>query len=364
MRTHRKKFKNKFRKWYILPVLAGLTFILTETGARNPHFIEIVYTRKIYPVIAEILSFVSDPVSFSLDDLFYLTLIFMLFILIFLLILKRVSYLFAGKLLFNILAGVYISFYFLWGFNYFREDLNTRLKLAVQTPETSDFIHQMEKLITATNQSYCSFDGKNLKEIDSLVEASYKKNASVLALPYPSGKRKDKSITLSGFFAKAGISGYYGPFFNEVHVNKKVLPVEYPFVLAHEKAHQFGITSEAEANFYGWLICTRSSSKHLQYSANLQILRFFLNEAYELKEYQELTAKIDEDVKKDFNRIREHWKNLRNETVDKVATKANDTYLKTNKIEKGIEDYTGVVKYIMDFSSDTLFHKTHHLNIN
>lgn len=56
--------------------------------------------------------------------------------------------------------------------------------------------------------------------------------------------------------------------------------------------------------------------------------------------------------------------NLRNEKVDKVATKVNDTYLKTNKVEKGIEDYKGVVKYAMDFSLDTVFQKKFSLPAN
>ncbi len=48
---------------------------------------------------------------------------------------------------------------------------------------------------------------------------------------------------------------------------------------------------------------------------------------------------------------------LRNEKVDRVAAKVNDTYLKTNKVEKGIEDYTGIVKYVLDFKLDTAFQK-------
>ncbi|MBT6004138.1 MAG: hypothetical protein HOG79_00345, partial [Prolixibacteraceae bacterium] len=41
----------------------------------------------------------------------------------------------------------------------------------------------------------------------------------------------------------------------------------------------------------------------------------------------------------------------------KVASKVNDTYLKTNKIEKGIEDYYGVVKHVMDISQDSVFQR-------
>lgn len=221
----------------------------------------------------------------------------------------------------NVLAAIYILFYFLWGFNYFRNDLNKRLALVGQNPDTDVFIQQLESLIKSTNNSFCSYEMLDKKEIDSLIEQTYKQLSPALKIDYPSGKRKDKKITFSRFFAKAGISGYYGPFFNEVHVNTYILPLEYPFVLAHEKAHQFGITSEAEANFYAWLVCTKSNSKQLQYSANLHILRFFLYQGSQLEKYPQIISTLNENVKTDFLRISENWEKLRNEKVDKVALK-------------------------------------------
>jgi 1,2-phenylacetyl-CoA epoxidase catalytic subunit len=178
------------------------------------------------------------------------------------------------------------------------------------------------------------------------------------------GKRKDKKITFSNFYSKTGISGYFGPFFNEVHVNKKVTSIEYPYVLAHEKAHQLGVTSEAEANFYAWLACSNSNSQQLKYSANLIILRHFLIQAYSLEEYPEMLASVAKPVKDDINYIRQHWLNLRNEKLDKAASKVNDTYLKTNKIKGGIKDYHGVVKHVMNFSLDSTFQQQHGLANN
>ena len=358
------KVPNKiFQKWFVLPILAIVTFGLTEIGARNPDFTEKVYSRSIYPVLAYIISNLSNPFPFSLDDMFYLLLIISVITLVVLLITKRISWKYLARLVLNVLAMVYVLFYFLWGFNYYREDLNTRLQLKEQMPDTDDFLKQLENLIDDTNKSYSSFENMEKEIIDSLVEDSYKKLAKALAIKYPAGKRKDKSITWSSFFAKAGISGYFGPFFNEIHVNKKVLPIEYPSVLAHEKAHQFGITSEAEANFYAWIVCTQSSSKQLQYSANLHILRYFLHQGYQLEEYPEIISKLDVRVKDDYQRIRENWMNLRNEKVDRVASKVNDSYLKSNKVDKGIKDYTGVVKHVMNFSLDSAFQKRHNLPV-
>ncbi|MCG6190903.1 DUF3810 domain-containing protein [Maribellus maritimus] len=348
-------------KSWILPVLAIVVFAVTRILAGLPDFTEFAYSQGIYPHLASFISFFSWFFPFSLDDLFYFLLILLVFVLIVLLVFKKIRLVKAGKIVLNVFALVFILFYVFWGFNYFRTDLNTRLNINEQKVNTEYFLVVFENLVNQTNKSYSNFESFNIPEIDSLVEESFKNLSPALKLKYPAGKRKAKKITLSNFFGKAGISGYFGPFFSEVHVNSKVLPVEYPFVLAHEKAHQFGVTSEAEANFYAWMVCSQSSSKELQYSGNLALLRYFINQGFRLDGFSEIVKKLDGGVREDYQEIREHWMTLRNEKVDKIATKVNDTYLKTNKVEKGIEDYKGVVKYTMDFSLDTAFQKRYNL---
>jgi len=342
-------------RWLLLPSFAGITFVLTELAARNPEIVEKYYSQGMYPLIAKFLSFFSSLIPFSFGDLFYGILIFLPVILILFIVLKRISWKFALKFGLNILALVYISFYFLWGFNYYRSDLNQRLGISEQKPDAENFIRVFENLVEQINLSRTDFETITKAEIDSLVENSFEQWAPVLKLHYPLGKRRAKEITLSRFFARAGISGYYGPFFNEVHINRFNLPPEYPFVLAHEKAHQFGITSEAEANFYAWVVCSQSESKHLQYSANLTIFRYFLYQGGRMEQLRKIVEKLDESAKSDFMKIRQHWQELRNEKIDQAASKMNDAYLKTNKIEKGIQDYTGVVKHVMEFSADSVF---------
>ncbi len=332
--------KNNFLRWLIFPLAALLFFGLTELASRFPQLTDRWYSQGIYPFFARILSALSSKVPFSLDDLFYVLLIVGFVTAVILLIFRKISFKRTLLLLFNVVAVSYILFYLFWGLNYYRTGLNERLGLTAQKPDSTEFIDELKKIIDATSRSVCSFEDFNKAEIDSLVEDSYKKLASVLKIDYPMGSRKAKEIT-----------------FSEVHVNSNNLSIEYPFVLAHEKAHQFGVTGESEANFYAWLVCTQSSSKQLRYSANLYILRFFLYEGYQLEEYPKVIALLDEKVKADFVKIRENWEKLRNEKVDKAASKVNDTYLKSNKVKKGIDDYNAVVKHVMDYSNDKAFRK-------
>ena len=349
------------KKWFILPIIAVLTFGLTQLAFRFPAITEKWYSQKLYFAIAGIISPISSIFPFSLDDFFYILLILTFLILIILLIFRRITMIKTGKIILNVLAATYILFYVLWGFNYFREDLYDRLKLVKHEPNTKAFVAQLKKQVENTNKSWCTFEKWDKKEVDINIEKSYKKLENALKINYPAGKRRAKTITVSRFFAQAGISGYYGPFFNEVQVNSYILPVEYPFVLAHEKAHQFGITNEAEANFYAWLVCTNSKSKQLQYSANLHVLQYFLYQGYQLEEYSDIIAKLDKRVKKDLEKIRENWMSLRNEKVDAAASKVNDFYLKTNKIKAGVKEYSGVVKFVIDYSYDSDFQKKYNL---
>lgn len=347
--------KYQLRRWLYLPLLALLTFILTEIFAANPEFVENYYSNLIYPFIASVFSAVSTIFPFSLDDFFYALLIIAGVVLLILVVLRKISLGTTGAIILNVLAGVYILFYVLWGFNYYRPDLNERIGLLSRDPDSQEFNDIFSEIIKNTNSTYTDFEGIEKDYIDSLVVLSYRQLAPMLGLDYPGGKRIAKNITLGRFFAGAGISGYYGPFFSEIHVNPYILPVEYPFVLAHEKAHQLGITSEAEANFYAWVVCRQSNSIALQYAGNLAALRYFMYQGYQLNSFPEMVQLMNEEVKDDLVRIQKHWAGLRNEKVDRVAIKINDAYLKTNKVERGIEDYRGLVKYIMDFKLDSAF---------
>ena len=339
----------------LLPVwLAILTFILTELTASNPNITERIYSNSLYPIVAKVLSRVSNFFPFSLDDVFYIGLIVFIISLTALLIFRKVKTAGFFRLLINTVAIVYISFYWLWGLNYFRVEINERLDIPEQQPSTESFTYALDHLINSVNEYRTDTFNISYEEINILVEKSYKEQSEFLKIDYPQGVRNPKAITFSRFFAKAAISGYYGPFFNEVHINSYLLPVEYPWTLAHEKAHQFGVTSEAEANFYAWYICNSSTTKQVKYAANLNALFYFLYEAKKMKGYNSTLSKINKGVISDMKQIINHWQNLRNAQVEKAASKANDTYLKTNKIEKGVDDYDGVVKYITEY---LLMHK-------
>ena len=334
----------------LLPFLVALlTFAGVELGASHPDWVEKYYSAALYPIVATLFSGVSGLFPFSLWDIFW-----SIFILFALVILGRL--LFGKTKIFTFLlrtlqlaAILYAFFYLSWGFNYFRQPIEKRLNWTRHIEKKDMFPAVLDTLISNANNSRVEITVADYPAIDSLVEVSYQKNAAYFGYHYPNGSRRAKTMLYTWFFAKSGVSGYFGPFFNEVHLNGALLPTEYPFVLAHEKAHQFGISGEAEANFMAWYICNSSSDNRLRYAASIQLLQYFFGDPFHQEAIREYLKKFDKKAMADIRAQRDHWKKLRNATLDKAQTTANNAYLKSNKIHDGVMNYNSVVRLTIEW---------------
>lgn len=324
-------------------ILAAMVFLSIRIAVHNSRFVDFYYSTGIYPFIARLFSGFSNLIPFSLWDIFWvLTIVLFISSLVFVILRKIKPGVYALRIL-QLLALLYVFFYFVWGFNYFRPKIEVRLGWEKAKADETVFRSILDSIIVHTNLSYIAVTPSDYPTIDRLVEESYRKNSTVLHIGYPNGTRRPKTMLFSSFFAKSGVSGYFGPFFNEVHLNYYLLPMEYPYVLAHEKAHQFGITNEAEANLAAFVVCTTSDDRRLQYSGYVNLLLYFLSDASHLKDVTDYVRKIDKQVILDLRFQRSHWQGLRNKTLDQMQTSANDAYLKTNHIEEGVKNYNKVV---------------------
>ena len=81
---------------------------------------------------------------------------------------------------------------------------------------------------------------------------------------------RPKISMLSPFFRWATVDGMVNPLGLEVIVNPDVLPVEQPFVIAHEWGHLAGWARESEASYVGWLTC-RAGDHAARYSGWLSL---------------------------------------------------------------------------------------------
>jgi hypothetical protein len=313
-------------------LLAVLVFLSTKYAISHGGVVERYYSTGIYPVIAKYFSFFSNLFPFSLWDLFWIVVIFLIFIGLILAIFKKIKF-----------------FYIVWGYNYFRPGIQDRI--GWKTPESQEmgFKSVLDSLIIQTNYNYVPVTYSDYPIIEKLIEESYRDQSPGLGIRYPNGSRRPKKMLFSNFYGKLGLSGYFGPFFNEIHVNKNLLPIDYPFVLGHEKAHQFGFTSEAEANLAGFVICVKSGDQRLKYSGYLTLLLYFLRDAAHTSDYRQYLNKIDKSVLNDIQFRQKYYDSLQNNTLSDIQTAANNQYLKANNIEKGVRNYNQVVSLVISW---------------
>ncbi|HEX2969924.1 MAG TPA: DUF3810 domain-containing protein [Bacteroidales bacterium] len=334
-------------------LLALIVLILVRVSSSFPGKVEEYYSRGIYPAIAGILSGISSFIKYSLYDLFW---IFMsLFILtgLFLVILRKIR---PGRYILRfcqLVAILYSLFYISWGFNYFRQDLRTRLGWSVMKPDETSFRSVLDSLISSANRTFTKVSRDDYPSIDESLEKSFSRCRDILSISYPNGSRHPKTILVSSYFAKSGISGYFGPYFNEVHINFYQLPGDYPFIVAHEKAHQFGFANEADANMAAFIVCSNSPDKRLQYSGYKHLLLYFLNDARNLPDYHNYLSKIDAGVLNDIRTGEDYYDDLRNKKLEKIQTAANDVYLKSQHIAQGVKNYNQVVSLTIGWYAET-----------
>ena len=332
------------RQFIRLLIIAGAVFALIFLFSLSPVLAE-GYMRVIYPVVAAILSFISNIFPFSLYDIFLIVAVLMLLGLIVCVVIRKISF---SQFLFSLIRFVTVIvawFYFGWGIAYFREDFYSRSNITEKRYDPEALKDFTVRFIEKANLYYVDCKDMDKNEIRKQIEALYRSLYEPLGISYPNGKRTPKPMMFEPLYSKTGVSGYFGPFFNEIHVNNYSLNFTYPSTLAHEMAHQFGIALESEANLYAFVICAHSDNEMIRYSAYVSTLRYLLNDIYRFlpEEYGALRASIRPEIIADLQRNREHWLASRNESLSAMQDKVYDGYLKTNKISAGQANYSEVV---------------------
>ena len=123
-----------------------------------------------------------------------------------------------------------------------------------------------------------------------------------------------------------------------------MLPIERPFVLAHEWAHLAGYADESEANFVAWLACAHGDAPS-RYSGWLALYAH-VSGALPREDRRSLAEQLDPGVRQDLLAINARL--LRSApVVRRAAQDVYDSYLKANRVERGILSYDAVVRLVL-----------------
>lgn len=321
-------------------VLCGLLTLFS----RFPQLAEKLYTRFFYAGLARVLSPLSAQFPFSLSEVaIYVAILLLLFRLV--LNFKRRRF---GKAALELLGGVAVIvlwFYFAWGFNYLRPPIEQQLDFAAAAPDSAALRENFLWCIDEANRRWQVVAPWDLSTLDNEIEKDYSSVFSTLNLPAIAGRWPPKFPLFPGLLDYTLTSGIFGPFFHEVHLNAHLLPVEMPFVLAHEKAHGRGFARESEASFIALLVCLRSPNTAIQYSAYFSLLGHCKQRYRPYADYDSLKQIIRPEITADFAAV---WSRVEKYMgpVAEFSHKGYDVYLRANQVEGGAANYADVVDLV------------------
>ena len=338
-------FKLKYIRWIVLSLLlAAIWLTMRSPGAGE------VYARNIYPYVSAVLSRFSSLFPFSVGDcLIYGSIVGLLIYVVYAIVGRRSWKTAVGWVVEYLLWG-YVWFYMAWGLNYFRQDFFSRTQIPYAAYSADAFRSFLSAYTDSLNASFVPIETVDKVVVAEESKKGYREIAGRFGLVLPAGYLHPKPMLLPSLMSSVGVLGYMGPFFTEYNLNPKLLPVQYPFTYAHEMAHVLGISSEAEANLYGFLVCSRSEVPEIRFSAYFALLPYVLSNAYQLlpeEEFNQWKETILPEIKEVYNRKAAYWLDLYSPLIGEIQSTAYNWFLKGNNIPSGRKNYSEVVALLM-----------------
>ena len=244
-------------------------------------------------------------------------------------------------------AAAYLMFLVLWGFNYRRVPMNERLVLDAPPPSTAAVVELGRTAVAQVNALYDREPQRDLPEPwrdDALRMAFASVQASLSDAP-PAVPGRLKATIYGPYFRWTTVDGMVNPFALEVLANPDLLPVERPFVAAHEWAHLAGYADESEANFVGWLTCLRAD-RRAQYSGWL-FLYWQVSGELGPTARAELWSALDDGPRRDVEAIVARLQRGQLPILRRASWVVYDQYLRANRVEEGIRSYGAVITLIL-----------------
>lgn len=349
----------KEKRNIILSIFLFVQIGLVNFFSYHPLLIDRFYVNGLYPVIANILRFLFGWLPFSIGDLLYAILIFLIIRFIYKLITNKDKS--RIKLIFQFFAGVsvfYFCFYLFWGLNYSRSPIGISMQL-----ENKDFdIVKLEKLSKKLFYQTKQLHGRLAKHDTLPVIVPYSKTKILeltktgydqLGSKFEQFNYKTSSLKKSLFslpLTYMGFSGYFNPLTGEAQVDHLIPKISLLFTSSHEVAHQLGIASESEANFVGFLAAAHNDDPYFQYAANLLALRYALLDIrrYDKDLFKLYLDDLPKGILKNIREQDEFWQDYQN-PFEPLFKLFYDNYLKYNQHEDGLESYNQIMGLLISY---------------
>ena len=316
----------------------------------NPRIVEEYYSEFIYQYIFKFYSMLFSGFSIAIGDLLVLlALISSIIYFIFFFRFKINDFI-------NVFAVISITiflFYSLWGLNYFKTPLLSKLDIGEIKYESLQTT--LDRLIDDANEAHLL-----LGDEDSTLEnLEFDKEKIISELKLDNIKKFDKISTtkfakksiIPKIFLYQGVSGYINPFTLEAIVVEEIPSIDFSITVLHEQAHQLGYAAEEDANFLAFISSINNQDPLIKYSGYVFGLSYLLNEI-QINHNDDLslfTDKINSGIIEDINSRRKFWQKYSNNIINSLQNILYDFYLKSNNQKAGIASYSRIVNHIINY---------------
>ncbi|MDE7300451.1 MAG: DUF3810 domain-containing protein [Lachnospiraceae bacterium] len=355
------------RLWLLLLLPAALLSLFA--ASRSQEIAEHVFARGIFVVLSWMMSHITSLLPFSLMEFGIVVLPFaLLFLLVWFivrLVRKKEDRAFRlAKAFLN--AGCIVSaaaFLLIVGcsVNYYRYPVSQYLDLTVEPAAKEELYDLVRALAEETSRVREKLAQAGLEDENGVYALSMTKRGlgreavkafGRLAEEYPifgGYCPQPKHIFFSRTMSRTELTGIFCPFTMEANVNIDVPHYSLGSTMCHELAHLKGFIREDEANYIAFLVCMASDSDELRYSGLMEALILAGNALYrkDADLYREACSLYSEGVSKDLGANREYWAQFENTVISNTAEKLNDTYLKANNQEDGVQSYGRMVDLLL-----------------
>jgi hypothetical protein len=244
----------------------------------------------------------------------------------------------------------------LWGLNYRRPPYAVLAGLDAHPATVGELTAVCERLISETNRAR---DGLP-EDMAGVARLADGRSGALRRAPAGYGEGRPmkpvragttapaKPVLISTVLSYLGISGIFSPFTGEANVNMTLPDPDVPFAACHELAHARGFAREDEANYVGYLACTRHPDPDFRYSGRLAASVYAMNELARVDRegHGRLDARRTPGVRRDLAALAA-WAERYRGPAERVSQAVNNAYLKTQGQKEGVRSYGRMVDLLI-----------------
>lgn len=342
--------------------LIPLSILIRWLFSRSPAIVESIYSQGIYPAIMKPISSLTGMIPLSLWELFIIFMVIFVPVAIIRLVVRCVkSRSFSPVIGFLANTAMIVSIWFflttvLWNLNYERKPFSELSGLDVQPSSVEELYDLCQWLIDNTNRlrEQVETDENGIMKVSGGFQsvrdrAQIGYDIAAREYPFLQGRYgKPKKVLFSRVMSHTNIIGVYSVLTGEANIDIDIPDMEIPSTVMHEMAHQRGFAREDEANYIAWVACMSHPDADFRYSGSAMALQYAMNALYSVNpdKYFDLAKDYGLGYYKDLNNLQTYWKQFQG-PVKKVANQMNDTYLKLNGQEDGVQSYGRMIDLLL-----------------